>query len=443
MQCKLLFLFIGPLQRERGISLLMAILLGLILTSIGFVTIHAVITDASVSGYHIKTVQAFWAAESGMEKALNYLRFADPPPGGTAPFTYEQDAPVGGGSYTTEIDPDDGNAGTYLKKYRITVTGKMGDATRTITAQVQSSTFGAYAYLTADEGMGTIWFTSGDLIDGPIHSNDFIAISGSPTFTGKVTSARDKFIEGPNFSPDFQKGYQLGVPEVTFPTLQNILDNYLLENGSTTPLTIDARFNRDAEIVFNADGTMNYSVWRYTWGGGKVYIIENQSVALSDLNGMVYVKGDVSVKGEVNGRITLIASDNIYIEDDIVYYDSDAEGKPNPSSSSALGLISVKNVVIEDNQPNSNDIRINGAILTIEKSMTVNNYASGQPRGKLRLWGSLSQRIRGPVGTYNNWGTRSGYEKDYHYDYRFLNSPPPYFPVTGQYEIFSWQEVDE
>lgn len=431
------------LLQEHGLSLLMAILMGLILTSVGYVTIHAVITDANISSTHIKTVQAFWAAEAGMEQALHYLRFADPPPGGTTPFTYAQDVPIGAGKYTVEIDPDDGNAGTYLKRYKITVTGVVDDVVRRIAARVQTSTFGKYAYLSGDEGVGTIWFTSSDLIDGPIHSNDQFSITGSPTFKGKLTSSAPTIKKGSPYNPDFQKGYQLGVPPVAFPTLQTVLDNYLLENGSTTPLTIDARFNRDAEIIFQPDGTLKYSVWRYNWWGQKIYLVHDQVVSLSSLNGMVYVKGDVRVKGVVKGQLTLIASDNIYIRDDLIYHDSEPSGKPNASSTNVLGLVSVKNVIVADTWPNRNDVRINAAILALGNSFTVQNYSSGSPRGTLTLWGSLSQKIRGPVGTFNQWGAATGYNKDYHYDERFAASPPPYFPITGQYDVFSWEELDE
>jgi hypothetical protein len=34
---------------------------------------------------------------------------------------------------------------------------------------------------------------------------------------------------------------------------------------------------------------------------------------------------------------------------------------------------------------------------------------------------------------------RSGYSKDYRYDVRMVDSPPPYFPTTGQYDVKSWQ----
>ncbi|KAA3618076.1 MAG: DUF4900 domain-containing protein [Calditrichaeota bacterium] len=428
-------------SNERGVSLLLAIFLGITLSSIGYATFHAVIISSRTSGDHAQATQAFWAAEAGLERALRYLRFASPPPGGTAPFTYQSNIEVGNGNYTTQIDPDDANTGTYIKGYTITVAATVGDISRSIRSHVRTSTFGKYAYLSGSEG-GTIWFTSSDLIEGPLHSNDRISITGSPTFMGKVTSSATSFNQGGGYNPDFQEGYQLGVPQVDFPVLQDVIDNYLLENGgSNPPLTIDARFNRDAEVIFNPNGTITYSVWRYNYWGSKVYIIQNQVVDLASVSGMINVKGDVDVKGTVKGQVTLLASDNINIVDNILYHDSGAGGIPSTSSTDVLGLISVKNIVIADTYANRSDCIVNGAMLALGTSFTVENYYSGSHRGTLSIYGSLSQKIRGPVGTFSSWGGSTGYSKNYHYDQRLNAMIPPYFPTTGQYEVTNWTDL--
>ncbi len=426
--------------QERGISLIMAIFVGLVLSSVGYVTIHSVIMDSHIAGTHAKTVQAFWLAEAGMERAMRYLRFANPPPGGTAPFIHFNKVPLGAGTFTVEIDPDDGNPSTFMKEYVITSTGTVDDITRSIRASVKTVTFGNYAYLTGNEG-GKIWFNSNDLLEGPIHTNDRFSITGSPTFKGKVTSVATSFRKGSTFNPDFQDGYQLGVPPVIFPTLQNLIDNYFIENGSTTPaLTIDARFSKDASIRFNSDGTLTYSVWKYRWHG-RQYLIRDKVVDISSLNGLLWVKGDVEIKGTFKGRLTIVATDNIYITDDIRYEDSDANGKPPENSTNALGIISKENIVVADTWANANDVVINAALLALGDSFYVENYAFGFPRGTLTIWGSLSQKVRGAVGTFG-YGWSTGFEKDYHYDTRLGDAPPPYYPSTGQYEVFSWQEID-
>ncbi len=425
---------------ERGISLIMTIIAGLFLSILGYVTISTVVTDSRLGARSLNSSQAFWLAESGLELTYRWLQFQDPPPGGTAAFLHYNQYPQGGGTFTVTVDPDNENPGTYLKKYKIISVGKVDLTVRKLEIEMQTTTFNKFGYLTGNEG-GTIWFNTGDLLEGPIHSNDQISIVGSPVFMGKVTSTASSFNQGSPFNPDFQAGYQLGVPPVTFPTEQDVLDNYWSENTEPPPLIIDARFGRKADIQFIANETLKYNVWHWE-GSTKVYDIQNQFEDLDDLNGFIQVLGPVKVKGVVNGAVTVFATKKIKITNDIVYKDSNANGKPNSGCDDFLGLIAKKDVIIIDNAVNGNDVIINAAILTLGDSFTVQNYASGPPRGDLTIYGSLSQKVRGPVGTFGWWGT-TGYQKDYHYDDRFVDTPPPYYPSVGKYHYLYWKEITD
>lgn len=431
---------IKKIYDEKGLSLIMTIVGVMFLSIIGYVTVSTVVMDSLMGAKSLQSTQAFWLAEGGIELAYRWLQYQDPPPGGTDPFVQYNQQPAGAGTYTVTIDPDDGNPSTYLKTYKIISVGNVDNVVRKIEVEMETTTFNKYAYLTGNEG-GTIWFNTGDLIEGPIHSNDQISIVGSPVFMGKVTSTASSFNQGWPFNPDFQDGYQLGVPPVIFPTQQDIMDNYWAENSNPPDLIIDARFGKKAKVVFKADGTLVYDVWHWE-GGTKVYDIQNAVEVIDDLNGLIYVKGSVLVKGTVDGVVTLLATKNIKVINDIVYEMSDFNGKPLPGCDDMLGLISLKNVIIADNNPNANDVIINAAILTLGDSFRVQNYASGPPRGDLTIYGSLSQKVRGPVGTFSWWGT-TGYEKDYHYDDRFVDTPPPYYPSTGQYHFNYWKEVTD
>jgi len=295
----------------------MTIVVGMFLSILGYVTISAVVTDSQLGARSLHSSQAFWLAESGIELTYRWLQYQDPPPGGTAPFLHYNQQLAGAGTYTVTVDPDNGNPGTYLKKYKIISVGKVDKVVRKLEIEMQTTTFNKYAYLTGDEG-GTIWFNTGDLIEGPIHSNDQISIVGSPVFKGKVTSTASSFNQGWPFNPDFQDGYQLGVPPVTFPTEQDIMDNYWAENSDPPDLIIDARFGKKADLEFKADGTLVYNVWHWV-GSTKVYDIQNQVEVLANLNGFIWVKGTIKVKGTVDGVVTLFATKNIKITNDILY----------------------------------------------------------------------------------------------------------------------------
>jgi len=159
-----------------------------------------------------------------------------------------------------------------------------------------------------------------------------------------------------------------------------------------------------------------------------------------DVNGFIYVRGDVRIEGTLDGQVTVLATDDIILKGDIIYKGSDSNGKPTASCNDLLGLISLRDIIVDDNTANRDDVIINGSLLALQNSFTVENYNYGSSRGNLTIWGSLSQKVRGPVGTFGYYGT-TGYHKDYHYDQRFVGNPPPYFPVTGQYHFNYWKEV--
>ncbi len=418
----------------------MTVIAGIVLSILGYVTLSSVILDTRGTVKAVESTQAFWLAEGGIELAYRWLQFQDPPPGGIEPFVRYDHVAAGAGTYTVTIDPDNGNAGTYLKKYKILSVGQVDDVVRKIEIEMETTTFNRYAYLTGSEG-GTIWFNTGDLVEGPLHSNDQISIVGSPVFKGKVTSSAPSFNQGVPFNPVFEEGYQLGVPPAIFPTQQDIVDNYWSMNTEPPDLIIDARFGKQASIEFHADGTLTYNVWHWH-NGHKVYDIQDATAVVANLNGLVFVKGSVQVKGTLDGVITVVATRNIIITDDLVYETSDSDGQPLPGSDDLLGLVSIKDVIVADNAANRDDVIIDAAILTLGDSFTVENYYSGAPRGTLTIWGSLSQKVRGPVGTFGFFGM-TGYQKDYHYDQRFADTPPPYYPSTGQYHYNYWKEITD
>ena len=66
------------------------------------------------------------------------------------------------------------------------------------------------------------------------------------------------------------------------------------------------------------------------------------------------------------------------------------------------------------------DLRIDAAILAINHSFIVDHYNCGAPLGTLEVNGAISQKFRGPVGTFSSGSSSNstGYEKAYTYDDR-------------------------
>lgn len=179
-----------------------------------------------------------------------------------------------------------------------------------------------------------------------------------------------------------------------------------------------------------------------------------------NFKGVIYVQGKVVLSGTVRGKVTVAATDDIIIGDDIRYATDPGAGTCNDM----LGMFSGDDIVIADNTINAPVIPasgygyysydetdgefIHGVVLALD-IFTVENYSSGsssaQPcegtpagRGCIYLTGGIIQRQRGAVGLTSG----RGYVKRYSYDQCAANDPPPYFPTTGHFVRSRIFEVD-
>jgi len=180
-----------------------------------------------------------------------------------------------------------------------------------------------------------------------------------------------------------------------------------------------------------------------------------------NFKGVVYVNGNVVVSGVVRSRVTLAATGNIVVADDVVY--------ANPGAGNCndiLGLFAGGSIVLSDNTINTptsiggtyrtyDDTRdefIQAIVLTLN-IFTAENFASGPDandpggescgaqawgRGCLFLTGGVIQQTRGGVGTTGG----TGYVKRYTYNQCGASAPPPYFPTTGYFDRGRYYEVN-
>jgi len=180
-----------------------------------------------------------------------------------------------------------------------------------------------------------------------------------------------------------------------------------------------------------------------------------------NFRGVVYVDGRVAVSGKLRGRLTLAASSNIIIADDLRYV-------TNPGAANCadvLGLFSGGDIIVADNLVNdpapgvatvpsarswdeTPDTWLDGFVLALG-SFKAENYnkgsrnaslcgAAGSGRGCLFVSGGVIQTSRGAVGLTSG----EGYVKRYQYDQCGANNPPPYFPTTGHFVRGHYYEVD-
>jgi len=136
--------------------------------------------------------------------------------------------------------------------------------------------------------------------------------------------------------------------------------------------------------------------------------------------------GDVYVSGSYTTPVTIAAANNIVVDGSIT---TTSNGNGNPTGGATLGLVANEFVRVMHGC-SSNDLTsptIDAAILALNHSFIVDNYACGNPEGTLGVYGAIAQYFRGPVGTANgSGGAATGYAKNYNYDDRLENILPPY-----------------
>lgn len=176
--------------------------------------------------------------------------------------------------------------------------------------------------------------------------------------------------------------------------------------------------------------------------------------------GVIYVEGRVAISGRLRGQVTVAATDDIIVADDMTYVTNPAAG----TCQDVMGLFSGDDILVADNTLNdpfrpygtqayttwddTKDEFVHAVVLALDKFGAVrynsgpNNAQSCEAtswgRGCLYLTGGIIQKARGAVGTIGG----TGYLKRYSYDQCAYTNPPPYFPTTGHFARGHYYEVD-
>jgi Tfp pilus assembly protein PilX len=431
---------------ERGMTLVIVILIMLALTGIVMGVSSISVNETQVATNEMLDKQVFYLAEAGVEKSIQHLAelsvpFVGSGPNNDQPVNVYDNTPIyNKGTITSYLDPLDTNTGNPTRFVNITVRATLNGngMSKVLQVQVGQQNFSRYAYfsdLEKSPSGSTIWFHTEDVFHGPVHTNDQMHIYGSPTFYEDVSSGAssvDYYHGGPpQDNPQFHKGLTLDASPIPLPNDTQMLLNAANESGGLK-LT-----GNPVHIRFRVDGS------------GNAYLNVTIGSTTTDMsypsNGVIYVQGYARVEGTVKGQVTVGSSGDIEVMDNIVY---DTDPRVDPTSTDILGLVAEGDVFMDGYRygPNydSADETVMAAIMALNTSWTVEDYSSGSPRGKLTVYGGIIQKQRGPVGTFNSYTGKisTGYEKDYHYDPRLMDLPPPAFPTTGQVEKIAWNEID-
>jgi hypothetical protein len=430
--------------------------------------------DAALAVHAVRESQALFVAESGIELGRGYLEALDAPPGGTDPIypVGEDPITIGPGLVKVCIIPDPHNPYCEQKLYTVRSKSLVGAHTRQVEVVLSPDYYANYLYFTDKEHMpgngGALWFITPDMVDGPMFTNDQISIMGDPTFLGAVFSSyggpddhvashdpaflyfngdQHNHVElaasanAPYDNPNFMDGYVLGDCEIDYPAQQITGD--LKDMAQDGGISVSGNYEIEFSRIDDVTGQPMYGYVSYR-KPGKAW----NDVEISSTNGVMYVNGGIgALSGIVDGEMTVATNGTVTITDDLVYRDSNANG-PCPGCDDVLGIISGSDINVAYNEANCDDCVIHAAMLCLANSFRAENWNTGDPRGTLTVWGSIIQEFRGSVGTAywdgENYIILTGYEKDYHYDYRLLDDLPPAFYeflANGRYARESWSEI--
>ncbi|HAJ32602.1 MAG TPA: hypothetical protein DCK79_04435 [Candidatus Atribacteria bacterium] len=307
---RFLYFFKKNITSQKGMALMTTLIFVAVLTTLGITLLTMTRNETKLSTLQEESTKAFYLAEAGVERAVNWLELQGTPPGaGDVPSdfdgTHEYDE-LNTGKYTVNLSLDV-DPGSLVAQYIIETEGWItrddnSKSTRKIKTAVKVTNFAEYAYFSDDERFpnnsnipgssgyvgAKIWFTGNDTIGGKLHSNSQLHMVDVPTFLGKVTSTADTIdfwgdayaADGSDF-PGFMDEYELGVDNIALPQYRNISD---LDDENSLQRIAGGSWSK-TDIQALSDG---------------VYV-PNIAGPGSGVSGGIYIQGDANIELNVDG----------------------------------------------------------------------------------------------------------------------------------------------
>lgn len=421
---------------EDGVAMVTVLLLSMIMLLIVAGTMAAAMQSMPISRRDQDWSAALAAAEAGIDDYLfrlnendQYYLYGNPagspskpaPPDGNKAFT--QWVPVPGASASTTCPTAPTNVACF--RYTadttnlvsqgailLTSTGRVNKVTRVVQTTLRRKAFIDYLYFTdfetldpaaytgspftpaeaqvecpfyryagRDSQCTNIYFNDYDTINGPLHTNDAMGISGDPDFNGAVTtswntSAPRYFCNGGSCSGD-NPTFLPGDPKYAAPLTMPPSNAGIRADADQTQGGTGCLFTGPTSITLNSTGTMTvvspFTKWPATPNNcqpgtniplpanGVIYVQNVPStssdpnytagcITSTQINGSATVNhplgypqrydintygcrnGDVFLKGTLKGRLTIAAENNIDVIGNVTY-------QGGTGGSDLLGLI--------------------------------------------------------------------------------------------------------
>ncbi len=419
-----------PARRRRnsaGVALLVVIIfivLGTMVTAMISFATGTRLRQARLQGY---AEQAFYLAEGGAERAASMVAKGQV-------WTTTLTGDLGAGSYDTllKVTPVGGGE----SQIDIVSTGTVNGVSRGITMRgVRRISWARYA-LWYDQEIVKLWISVNEKFNGPVYSKPQLHFhaptsgqTGQARFYDLVRSAASSIETQKGAEPIFDRGKRLNadIEDISVINFNELKRDASLELEGHTTIELSGK----KMYITNERKKDGY----YSWNrkemaipeDGMIYIKTSRSGTTTTRAGKIFVAG----KNGLDGRLTLVAEDDIEISDHLIYK---RNPQRYPDSEDALGLIAKNHVRVGTGAPNN--LNIYAHIICQTGGFGVINYNYGKGRGFLNVYGGIVNKVRNAVGLVGS----SGYDKNYMFDPRFARKPPPHYPtVADELEWIQWE----
>jgi hypothetical protein len=463
----------GFLQsREDGIALPLVILISALLLGFGLALSTNTLMETEISSNNLRGTVAFYAAQMGMERAIDAFRTTYTvdtlPANGAVLFNQtpvEYPGSTANADYTVTISRRDSPTGSFIYPYPIfyiltsvgrqvpsNSTGHVSNVILQQTLSVSPRTLANYT-LFYDEFSGALSFQSTFRLSGKLAVND---LDGVNAYAGTTINGDFYSAGSINRSPPY------GVP---------LVSGNIVENGGRIdfPDTIDPfssgataqyEFTGTTRMIFNADGTVTVYNAGLSDGYDTMPLPPNHIISVTG--------GDAIVEGTVSGRVTVTGDDDILINGDIRYADQSA------GSWDTLGLVSQGDIIIPtkyytgtssltdfEAQWNvghyiansisggtwgailSGDVHIDATMVALTGSSPAVINPRGRLPGELYVYGNSIGKFASVTVKMSGDTVSNGLNENYTENKKLDLLPPPGFPMSQQLlpTFFSFREA--
>lgn len=305
-------------RNERGVVLPLVLMAFVVLGALSSVLLSIGSSETQITSNHLRSVQADFLAEAGLEHAYNYLQ-ADTSRI-TSPITLYNSQLGGAGSAIGGYWAQYQAAGANTVRVISTGISAVGGLQKIRRATMSTSFISPDAIRTR----GPLSITGNGGTEDPVfqgqcgsvHTNDDLVITGSPSISGAATASDDYTVTG---NPSVGPGSGGDQPQKTIPVINPT--NFLNAAQASLPANQVFQMNTNGEVRDGA-GTLlttlasgdEHNGWRYTAGSPAQWNLSGNT----GYNGTYYFEGNASVSGNPGSSstpwvTTLIATGDVII----------------------------------------------------------------------------------------------------------------------------------